>query len=107
MHVQVYTCMHEAIIILQDDAFNISEGIDGSPTSFTITYSDQTANMICGQDTIPAAMFCEWNTQCIHEFNISSPSCSSSTAIIVSIFATNLLGNGPEVQFEVLLAGCK
>ena len=76
--------------------FNITDGFDGSATSYTISYTDLTSGYICGSTTIPASA-CE-NGVCSDWFDISSSLCTQSTNITVTAFATNLLGDGPPSQ---------
>ena len=75
------------------NSFNISDRIDGSPTFYNITYSDTTFGSTCGLATIPA-FSCE-DGICTHTFDIFTSSCSPSTGITVTVFAMNILGNGP------------
>ena len=77
---------------IQNQVFNFSEDISGSPVSFTIIYSDSTTNAVCLQTTISASS-CE-NGVCNHVFVPSLSDCPTTADIDVSAFATNLLGDG-------------
>lgn len=82
----------------------ISESIDGSPTSYNITYSNFASGRICGTFSIPAAI-CQ-NGVCHHKSRIASP-CSPSDDIAVSVLSTNILGSGPPSQpmvFSLMMA---
>ena len=72
--------------------------INGSPTSYTVIISDLTSGSICDLSTVPSAPnTCDDGKYCQlqwHKFALSSP-CSSNHDISVSVFATNILGNGP------------
>ena len=97
--------MHRTIIIYcinAQEQFFISDGIDGSATSYTIMYTDPTSRRTCGSITISASE-CT-SGQCDHMFNIPSDSvCSNATGIVISVFATNILGDGPSSQETVVL----
>jgi hypothetical protein len=70
----------------------ISDGIDGSPTSYNITYSDFNSGRICGTFSIPAATCVDG--VCRHTSRIASP-CLPSDDISLSVLSTNILGSGP------------
>ena len=75
--------------------FKISDAIDGSPTSYTIQYSDSRATSSVGcndSETIPASS-CRGSI-CNYVFEIANSSCSPDD-IIVTAFATNVFGDGP------------
>ena len=75
----------------------ISDNIDGSPISYTITYTDFTSGRTCNSFTVPASTICQLQNglyACHHMFTISPP-CSPSNTTSISIFATNVLGDGP------------
>lgn len=82
--------------------FNISEGIDGSPISYTIIYVDSVNNAPCFNVTIPASeCTCETNIMdicsCKHDMNfetVVTERCDQ-TDINITAFATNILGDGP------------
>lgn len=79
----------------------ISDEIDGFPTSYTVIYSDFNSGSICRLSTISTVLSsCEDGNYCQgHHFVISSPGpCSSNHDISISVFATNVLGNGPFSQ---------
>ena len=67
-------------------------------TSFRITYSDSvTSDSSCGgKATIPASS-CD-NHFCRHILQIPSLTCLSTTDILVTVSATNLLGSGPQLR---------
>ena len=73
----------------------ISDNIDGSPTSYNVTYSDVTTGRVCALYSISAAM-CQ-DGVCRHKSQIASP-CSPSDDISVSVLSTNILGSGPPSQ---------
>ena len=73
--------------------FNISEGIAGSASSYTIIYSDFDSHGSCDSIKIPAVK-CQGSI-CNHIYDVSSSSCYNATNISVAVSATNLLGDGP------------
>ena len=78
---------------MQQPSF-ISDGIDGSVRNYTITYFDSTFGSSCGSANIQASSCVDGI--CAHNFDIlQSSSCPPSTAIIVSVVASNVLGSGP------------
>ena len=84
------------------EQFSISEGIDGSATNYTITYSvsDSTSERIilCDSVTIsPSACISE---QCNHMFDIPSAcfNLNSIMLIVITVFASNVLGDGPSSE---------
>ena len=64
---------------------------------YNINYTNSTSGELCNSVTIPASS-CT-NGVCNHEFDISSSLCSPSTALSVTVFASNILGDG-EVSAE-------
>lgn len=79
------------------DSFNISEGIDGSATSYTVIISSDSSNDTCGSANIPISSCVD--RVCKYTFkNLSSPSCHEyndfSRKLSVTVFASNILGNG-------------
>lgn len=87
------TVIHVNNKILLQEPFEISQGINGSPTSYTLTYSDPFLQVTCGQFVIMANTCI--NETCINVLNISKLSCPHDSNIIVEVYATNVLGNGP------------
>ena len=69
-----------------------ADRIDGSVTSYTISYTDTISGASCGVATIPASS-CSHGV-CHHVFEASSSSCPFSHSITVTVFGTNVLGNG-------------
>ena len=83
--------------------FNISDGIDGSVSSYNITYTDIVSQIICASVDIPASS-CS-NGICEHEFRMSSSKCASSALhIVVAISGANVLGIG-QPSFPVKVSG--
>ena len=75
--------------------FNISNTIDGSTTTFTIIYNDSISDEYCSPPIIIPASSCA-NGICSHVFDVlSSSDCPASTNITTTVFASNILGNGP------------
>ena len=73
-------------------SFFVSDGIDGSATSYTITYTNPRYGLICNRAVAPASQCV--NGICSHHLNLSSSNCSAFSEIMVSVFGTNVLGNG-------------
>ena len=79
---------------MQSQPFNIADGIDGSPISYTVIYSDTTTGDVCLEATLPASE-CERGI-CRHmPFDRSHSECIPQGNVSVSAYATNLLGDGP------------
>ena len=75
-------------------AFNITDNMDGSATSYIIEYFDEdSTNSMCASDTIEASVSCV-NGLCTHFFDISSSSCNRLRPISVTVSAENRLGRG-------------
>ena len=80
------------LCLAYQQSFQIADGIDGSAISYTVTYSESTSGSTCGSATIPASS-CT-NEMCTHLFDTSLSLCPSAVNIDVTVFATNVLGNG-------------
>ena len=83
----------------------ISDNIDVSPVSYTITYTDFTSGRICDSFTVPSSI-CQ-DGLCRHLFEISPP-CSINNDTCISVFSTNALGDGPHshpVIFSLISSG--
>lgn len=70
----------------------ISDGINGSASSYTVLYSDSITNSVCNRAVLNSTS-CE-NGLCTHLFDTMTSECLISTDIAVSVVATNALGNG-------------
>ena len=79
------------------DPFTFFGRIDGSASFYTINYFDPTSGSGCGSVTIPASS-CKSVGVCSHMFELLSSSCPHSDDITVTVYATNVLGNGPTSQ---------
>ena len=78
------------------EQFSISEGIDGSATNYTITYSvsDSTSERIilCDSVTISASVCI--SRECNHTFDVPSACFNSNSIMLITVFASNVLGDG-------------
>ena len=97
------------LLPMYKEHFFISDGINGSATNYTITYYDPSSERICGHVTVSASS--STSGQYKHVFDIPSV-CSHFTSIAITIFATNVLGDGPHsspvlIVFSKLLHVCK
>ena len=88
-------------MVLIQDSFKISNGIDGSALSYTISYTDSTTGVVCVSVTISA-------TTCVQRVctvpSIDPLPCSQTIGngtIRISISATNRLGNGPATYTNI------
>ena len=81
--------------------FNISGGIDGSASSYNVTYTDAVSGVICASVDIQSSSCL--NSICEHEFRMSSSECASSALhIMVAVAGVNVLGIGqPSVPVKV------
>ncbi len=106
----VYMIVTIIVLGLMQDYFNISDGIDGSPHTYNITYTDAVSQIICMSVDIPASS-CS-NGICEHELRMSSSECAASALhIVVAVAGANVLGIGrPSVPVKVsgtkLLCAC-
>ena len=92
------------------EQFFISGGIDGSATNYTITYSVSAADSTserCNSVTIIPASACT-KGQCNHMFDIPSAcfNLNSITLIVITVFASNALGDGSPSK-QITLELCK
>ena len=81
----------------------ISNGIDGSPLSYTISYTDSTTGVVCESVTISATNCMQRDTVCTVP-SIDPLPCSQTIGngtIRISISATNRLGNGPATHTNI------
>ena len=90
--IMYYTSYYD-ITTAHQDSFNITEGVDGSALSYTISYSDSVSGINCHSTTISASS-CD-DGICSDVFEASASLCPPLTDITVTVFATNILGNGP------------
>jgi hypothetical protein len=67
---------------------------------YRIMYVDSVSGKTCGSADIPASM-CAPNTACSQIFNYSLSTCPSPVDIIIDVFATNLIGRGPSLNFTL------
>ena len=81
----------------------ISDGIDGSAISYTITYMDSITGDPCSLATITASSCVEGI--CKHTFEVSLSSCPPCVDINVTVYATNILGNGAIISDPITI-GC-
>ena len=80
------------------EPFNLSEKIDGSPIRYKIIYIAISSQLICETIDIPSASY---NGDFFsHTFEVLSSNCLSND-IAVTVFATNVLGDGPS-SFSVI-----
>ena len=99
MNMFIFTIFH-----FLKSTFKITDGIDGSALSYTLTYADNNnSDIVCGSATIPASS-CNFGT-CKYAFPSLSV-CSASNIYNMSVFATNLLGNGHASSTITALSKC-
>ena len=84
------------MFLFMQESFFVSDRIDGSATSYTITYTNPRYGLICNRAVVPASQCV--NGICSNHLNLSSSNCSSNSSafseVSVSVFGTNVLGNG-------------
>ena len=90
------------LMFVIQESFIISDTIDGSATSYTITYADSLSGSTCSSSTISASL-CESGT-CRHLYQVSNSSCPPCVDINITVFASNILGNGS--TSDVITIGC-
>ena len=76
---------------------NISDGINGSITSFNIIYSDANSGSVCGSSVIVPDATCEGGIY-RDVFNTSSSLCSLAADIRITIVAANIIGEVPAIS---------
>ena len=91
VYTHVCSCVYVCLCLLQEQLF-ISDGFDGSATNYTITYSDSASGRTCDSVTISASACI--NGLCNHMFDIPS-ACFNFDSIIITVFASSVLGDGP------------
>ena len=74
------------------DSFNISDGIDGSVTSYTITIFSSTGES-CDSITLQAST-CGEEIYNYRLENLTSSCYSSSSQVMLTVFASNIIGDG-------------
>ena len=84
-----------ALMFLSQHPFNISNGIDGSANSYTITYSEATSGNVCGSAIIPTSSCDDRECRYLLKIDLSSSCLSSTGSVCMTAFATNVIGNGP------------
>jgi hypothetical protein len=84
--------------------FTVSDDISGSAISYNISYSDITTGSMYLCDSIILDVSSCGNGVCRHQFRVTSstmPLCKRSTHIIVSVFATNIFGDGSKLIISI------
>ena len=81
------------------DPVNISNEIDSSALSYSISYFDSTSNILCGSAII-LPTFCITGT-CRHIFDLALSSCIMGTKFTLTAMATNVFGNGTVSNYSV------
>ena len=66
--------------------------MNGSATSYTIVYTDSYSGVTCASATILVSSCV--GDPCSHEFEFSSSDCPNSIAKNVTVYGSNLLGDG-------------
>ena len=93
------------LFLILKSTFNITDEIDGSTLSYTLTYIDGNSGSVCGSAIIPAS-FCNSGI-CRHVFNAnSSLICSTSNVYNATVLSTNLLGNGYTSSIVTIISKC-
>ena len=98
-------CLYHACIYVCKNPFKISEEIDGSATTYYLTYIDAFTNEFCGSTSVNASM-------CVNGICFSSysherllPGCIDSEVINVTVHALNVFGNGSKSEPVYVLIG--
>jgi hypothetical protein len=68
---------------------------------YTVMYVDSVSGKTCGSADIRPASMCTPNKACSQIFNYSLSTCPSPVDIVVDVFATNLIGRGPSLNFTL------
>ena len=76
------------------ESFNFTDEIDGSATHYVISYTAISSHLICDLKTVNISSSWFDGDYFSHTFEVNSSSCHSSD-IVVSVYATNIFGDGP------------
>ena len=74
---------------------NITNGLDGSATNYTVVYSDTSSETICYSTTLPASACGSPRGICKHVQNFPLSSCPQPIGIRMSVYGTNVVRSGP------------
>ena len=74
-----------------------------STITYTITYSDSITNINCGSANLDPNTTC-FNGKCSYVHNLQSL-CPNSNGIKVTLFSTNVFGDGEETEEVVVVSG--
>ena len=91
------TCTIDCYFVYNlQEKFNITNGLDGSATDYTIAYSDPAFGMICYSTILPASAACDPHSGvCKYVQNLPlSNHCSQPTGIRMSVYGTNVVKRG-------------
>ena len=84
---------------MTQDSVYISNEINGSALSYSISYYVSTSNILCGSAIIrPSSCV---NGTCRHIFDLALSSCIMGTKFILTVMATNVFGDGPVSNYSV------
>ena len=83
----------KSLLHIQEDLFNISSSISGSPINYSIKYASNIFSSTVTFNSTVDLSSCKEDIGC--EVQLPSSYCSQSTIINVTISATNILGEGP------------
>ena len=86
---------------MTQDSVNISNEIDGSALSYSISYYDSTSNILCGSAIIQPSSCV--NGTCRHIFDLALSPCIMGTKFTLTVVATNVFGDGPISNYSVSL----
>jgi hypothetical protein len=92
-HIDCYNLIDKILMQWLQSSFAISDEIEGSALSYTLSYNDSLSGVSCGSATVPA-FSCD-DGVCQHSFSYEGSSCSPLTGVNVTISAANILGSGP------------
>ena len=94
------------MFLIAKSIFKITDEVAGSTLSYTLIYTNNNSDSVCGSAIIPA--FSCNSGICRHKFdaNDSSLLCPTSNVYNVSVFATNLLGNGHTSSIVTTISKC-
>ena len=87
------------------DSFIISEGINGSATTYFITYTDPSTGEFCGSTSVDASTCVNGICYSNYSYERLLPGCIDSEAVNVTINALNVFGNGSDTEaVQILLS---
>ena len=95
------SCLYHAC----KNTFHIAEEIDGSATTYYLTYIDPSTDTFCGSTSVDASTCVKGICYSNYSYERLLPGCIDSEVINVTVHALNVLGNGSKSEPVQVLIG--